>query len=47
MVQIAMGGAHDPQPAMRSANAKREPVPIAGDAERPLPAAQRNVAKGS
>jgi hypothetical protein len=32
-----------PQPAMRSANKDREPVPIASDAERPLPDARRNV----
>jgi hypothetical protein len=32
---------HAPQPAMRSPNAEREPVPVAGDAERPLPAARR------
>jgi hypothetical protein len=30
-----------PQPAMRSANAERKPVPVAGDAERPLPDARR------
>jgi hypothetical protein len=36
--------AHAPQPPMRRADAKREPVPVAGDAERPLPAARRNVA---
>jgi hypothetical protein len=32
------------QPAMRRADEKREPVPIARDAERPLPAARRPVA---
>jgi hypothetical protein len=36
--------AHAPQPAMRCADAEREPVPVAGDAERPLPAARRAVA---
>ncbi|MFZ5690215.1 MAG: hypothetical protein ACOY5F_03065 [Pseudomonadota bacterium] len=33
-----------PQPAMRCPDATREPVPVAGDAERPLPAARRAVA---
>jgi hypothetical protein len=36
--------AHAPQPTMRRADAEREPVPVAGDAERPLPAARRPVA---
>lgn len=36
--------AHAPQPTMRRADAEREPVPVAGDAERPLPAARRAVA---
>ena len=36
--------AHAPQPAMRRADAAREPVPIGGDAERPLPDARRPVA---
>ena len=36
--------AHAPQPAMRRADAEREPVPVAGDAERPLPAARRPIA---
>ncbi|MBM3527720.1 MAG: hypothetical protein FJX62_06485 [Alphaproteobacteria bacterium] len=36
--------AHAPQPAMRRADPEREPVPVAGDAERPLPAARRPVA---
>jgi hypothetical protein len=36
--------AHAPQPAMRCPDAEREPVPVAGDAERPLPAARRPVA---
>jgi hypothetical protein len=34
---------HAPQPAMRSPNPEREPVPVAGDAERPLPDARGNV----
>ena len=36
--------AHAPQPTMRRADAEREPVPVAGDAERPLPDARRTVA---
>ena len=36
--------AHAPQPAMRSADTEREPVPIASDAERSLPNARRKVA---
>jgi hypothetical protein len=36
--------AHAPEPAMRRADAEREPVPVAGDAERPLPDARRTVA---
>jgi len=32
-----------PQPAMRRADAEREPVPVAGDAERSLPDARRKV----
>jgi hypothetical protein len=35
---------HDPQPEMRRADPEREPVPVAGDAERPLPNARRAVA---
>src|SRR6266576_3704207 len=35
--------AHAPQPAMRSPNAEREPVPVAGDAERPMPDARRTI----
>ena len=35
--------AHAPQPAMWSADKEREPVPVAGDAERPLPDARREV----
>lgn len=36
--------AHAPQPAMRRADEGREPLPVAGDAERSLPAARRPVA---
>ena len=36
--------AHAPQPAMPCPDATREPVPVAGNAERPLPAARRSVA---
>jgi hypothetical protein len=39
--------AHAPQPPMRSTNAEPNPVPIASDAERPVPDARRNVAGGS
>ena len=35
--------AHAPQPAVRSEDKEREPVPIARDAERPLPDARRAV----
>jgi hypothetical protein len=35
--------AHAPQPAVWSADKEREPVPVAGDAERPLPDARRDV----
>ena len=35
--------AHAPHPTVWSADKKREPVPIAGDAERPLPDARRTV----
>src|SRR5262245_9526694 len=35
--------AHAPQPTVRSANTEREAVPVASDAERPLPDARRNV----
>jgi hypothetical protein len=35
--------AHAPQPAMWSADKEREPVPVAGDAERPLPDARRTI----
>ena len=33
--------AHAPQPAVWSADKEREPVPVASDAERPLPDARR------
>jgi hypothetical protein len=36
--------AYAPQPTLRRANEDRQPVPVAGDAERPLPAARRPVA---
>jgi len=36
--------AHAPQPEMRSADATRESMPIARDAERPMPDARRDVA---
>jgi hypothetical protein len=39
--------AHTPQPAMRSPNAEREPVPGASDVERPLPYARRKIARCS
>ena len=35
---------HAPQPAMRSPNAAREPVPVARNAKRPLSDARRYVA---
>jgi hypothetical protein len=35
--------AHAPQPAMRSPDKEREPVPVGSDAERPLPNAWRDV----
>jgi hypothetical protein len=35
--------AHAPQPAMRRADTAREPVPVASDAERPVPDARRKV----
>jgi hypothetical protein len=37
--------AHTPQPPMWSENKEGEPVPIAGNAERPVPNARRNVAR--
>jgi hypothetical protein len=36
--------AYAPQPTMRSTDPEREPVPVSGDAERPMPDARRNVA---
>ncbi len=36
--------AHAPQPEMRRADEEREPVPITGDAEWPLPHARRTIA---
>jgi hypothetical protein len=39
--------AHAPQPAVWSADQEREPVPVAGDGERPLPDARRDVARRS
>jgi hypothetical protein len=36
--------AHAPQPAVWSADKEREPVPVASNAERPLPAARRFLA---
>jgi hypothetical protein len=39
--------AYAPQPAMRSQDTEREPVPGACDAERPLPDARRTVARRS
>jgi hypothetical protein len=35
--------AHAPQPAMRSPDKERDPVPVGSDAERPLPDARRDV----
>jgi hypothetical protein len=35
--------AHAPQPTMRSADAERETVPVAGNGERPLPDARRGL----
>jgi hypothetical protein len=35
--------AHAPQPAVWSADKKRQPLPVSGDAERPLPDARRDV----
>jgi hypothetical protein len=35
--------AHAPQPAMRSAHTERQPLPVASNAERPLPNARRNI----
>jgi hypothetical protein len=38
---------HAPQPAMRSPDKEREPVPVASDAERPMPNAWRDVPRRS
>ena len=38
---------HAPEPAMWSADAEQELVPLAGDAERPLPHARRAVARSA
>jgi hypothetical protein len=38
--------AHAPQPTVWSANKERDTVSIAGDAERPLPNARRDVPGG-
>jgi hypothetical protein len=35
--------AHAPQPAVWSADKERQPLPVSGDAERPLPDARRDV----
>ncbi len=35
--------AHASQPTMRRADSEREPVPVAGDAERALPATRRQI----
>ena len=34
---------HAPQPAVWSADKERQPLPVSGDAERPLPDARRDV----
>ena len=34
---------HAPQPAVWSADKERQPLPVSGDAERPLPNARRDV----
>ncbi len=39
--------AHASQPAMRSPNAEREPMPVGRDAERPLSDARRKITGGS
>jgi hypothetical protein len=38
---------HAPQRAMRRANEERQPVPVASDAERPVPDARRTVARST
>ncbi len=39
--------AHAPQPTVRRADTAREPVPVASDAERPVPDARRKVPGGA
>jgi len=39
--------ARESQPTVWSEDKKREPLPIAGDAERPLPDARRTIARGT
>ena len=39
--------AHAPITPLRSSNQEREPMPVASDAERPLPHARRRVARSS
>jgi hypothetical protein len=34
---------HAPQPAVWSADKERQPLPVSGDAERPLPNARRDL----
>jgi hypothetical protein len=41
----AMHIARASQPTVRSADKERDPVPVASDAERPLPDARRNVVR--
>jgi hypothetical protein len=36
---------HAPQPALRSADKERQPLPVSGDAERPLPDARQRRLK--
>ena len=49
-MKARMGATHflmKTQQAMRSADETREPVPVAGDAERPLSDARRDVARST
>jgi hypothetical protein len=39
--------AHAQQPSVWGSDTAREPVPVTGDAERPLPHARRKIARGS
>jgi|SRR5215211_638052 len=39
--------AHAPQPTMRSADTERQLLPVASDAERPLPNARRNISRSA